>query len=487
MAHVFLTHPYLLFRDVHQSRLKQPYPPLGTLQVAAVLTQAGHQVSWYDPTFDVDLSELKTAIQASQAEILAIIPDDHPVQIKQCTAQVRQVMRELIGHAQALQLQSIVSGPDASDNPTVFLEAGATAVISGEPVEALCDWLSASANEVEGVWGLMGGEGRRAPQKKLDVWPDALWSICDLMPYKNMWLDAHGYWEINVWTARGCPYRCHWCAKPIWGRSLAVRSPERVSAEIQHLKQAYAPDRIWFTDDIFAIKPDWLAAFSTLVSHDPTPFRCLSRADLLKDPKYAQDLATAGCQTVWMGAESGSNQVLQAMGKDATVEDVIQAVALLKKYKIRSGLFLQLGYPGEQLKDVLKTVEMVRQLNPDEIGVSVSYPLPGTVFYAQVAHALQGDQWANSMSNETLHPAPYQAQFYKYAKSLIRSTHSAQKLSARTRQFIQAPSPSSARSVLASIGHRLHRPIAMRLMMRKAIPNPDAVQISLDSADVMGY
>ena len=297
MARIFLTHPYLLKNDVHQSKLKQPYPPLGTLQAAALLERSGHEVIWHDPTFDTDV-EL-ALIRLSDAAVLAIVPDDHSVQIKQCTAPGRQVMLELIQYAHELSIQTVVSGPDASDNPSIFLNAGCSAVISGEPVIALCEWIQASSEaKVEGVWGALGAEGRRQPEKNLDSWPDVLWSICDLDPYKEMWTRHHGYWEINIWTARGCPYRCHWCAKPIWGRSLAVRSPERVIAEIEYLRSKYSPDRIWFTDDIFAIKPAWLAAFSTLVGPNPIPFRCLSRADLLKDPGYARNLARAGCRTV---------------------------------------------------------------------------------------------------------------------------------------------------------------------------------------------
>ncbi|MEC8382750.1 MAG: radical SAM protein [Myxococcota bacterium] len=487
MARIFLTHPYLLKNDAHQSKLKQPYPPLGTLQVAAVLKSSGHEVIWCDPTFEMGLSKLKQQIRQSGASVLAIVPDDHSVQIKQCTAPVRQVMLDLIGFAKDLQLRTVVSGPDASDNPLVFLNAGSTAVISGEPVNALSEWLDASGDtQVDGIWGQFGAQGRRQPEKELDAWPDALWSICDLEPYKTMWKRNHGYWEINVWTARGCPYRCHWCAKPIWGRSLSMRSPSRVWTEIQYLRRHYSPDRIWFTDDIFAIKPAWLSKFTALVGNNPIPFRCLSRADLLKDPSYAQDLAMAGCHTVWMGAESGSNSVLEAMGKDATVEDATQAVRLLKANQIGSGLFLQLGYPGEHLRDVIKTIEMVRELNPDEIGVSVSYPLPGTVFYEQVEHALKQLQWSNSMSNETLHPAPYQVQFYRYAKSVLRSTHSSKQLKCRTKYFFRSPNLTSARNVLASLGHRVHLPFAMRRMKRAAIPNPDAVELSLDSPDLTG-
>ena len=478
---ILVTHPYILALDPREQALGRPYPPLGTLQVAAALRAAGHEVLLHDGMFAADEQHFDEVLRAHGAlDLVAVVPDDHSVQIKQCLSRIRDVALHQIRTARARGLRVTMSGPDASDHPEVYLAAGATAVFRGEVVAAQVEWCDpARTAPVSGVTGEGGADdGRRGVVADLDALPDPAWDLCDLTPYAELWRRRHGVWELNIWTARGCPYRCNWCAKPIWGRSYHVRSPERVAAELHGLMARYAPDRIWFTDDIFGLRPAWLRAYRAALQGRTLPHRCLSRVDLLRDAAYVADLAATGCDQVWVGAESGSDRILAAMDKDCSVEDIRRATGLLKQHGVRVGFFLQLGYPGEGLAEIEATVRLVQELRPDEIGVSVSYPMPGTAFFGRVAGSMGATNWAASMDNRPLFEAPFDAAFYAAAKEVLRSTHASGDGRAALRALLQAPGAPQVRRVARVLYHRARLPMQEARMRRLAVPNPDAVPLT---------
>ncbi len=471
---LLLTHPYHLALDPREDALSRPYPPLGTLQAAAVAQAEGAEVIFIDRMFEADESSFAAIIDAHDVDAVAIIADDHSVQIKQCLARIRAATLAMTEMAAQRGLPVLVSGPDVSDHPEVFLAAGATGAVSGEVLGVLPEWIRGDVGIV-GLHGERGAGGRRGVLSDLDALPDPAWSLCDLTPYARRWRKHHGVWELNIWTARGCPYRCNWCAKPIWGRTFHVRAPERVAAELHGLMARHRPDRIWFTDDIFALRPVWLRDFRAALGGRTLPYRCLSRVDLLVEPAYVADLAATGCDGVWVGAESGSDAVLAAMDKDCTVADITRARGLLGEHGISAGFFLQLGYPGETFEDVRATVDLIARLRPEEIGVSVSYPMPGTAFYERVKASMGASNWETSMDNRTLFEAPYDQAFYAAAKELLRSTHSASRRRAVLKAFLQDPGPEHARRVLGAAWHTLRRPVVEARMSRLAVENPRAV------------
>jgi anaerobic magnesium-protoporphyrin IX monomethyl ester cyclase len=233
--------------------------------------------------------------------------------------------------------------------------------------------------------------------------------------YRSIWMKRHGYFSMNMVTTRGCPYHCNWCAKPIWGQRYNSRSPENVAAEMKWLKETFAPDHIWFADDILGLKPNWIEKFAAQLEKADAiiPFKCLQRADLV-NAKTAAALAKAGCKTVWLGAESGSQKILDAMDKGDRVHDIYQAASVLHENGIDVGFFLQFGYPGETWDDIQKTLKMVRECAPDDIGISVSYPLPGTKFFERVKLELGEKQnWVDSEDLAMLYRGPFPTEFYR--------------------------------------------------------------------------
>jgi radical SAM superfamily enzyme YgiQ (UPF0313 family) len=251
--------------------------------------------------------------------------------------------------------------------------------------------------------------------KDLDIFPFPAWDLVDIPRYQKIWYEHHGYYSMNMVTTRGCPYRCNWCAKPIYGRRYNSRSPENVVAELKWLKENFQPDHIWFADDIFGLKPGWIEQFSELAqaAKATIPFKCLQRVDLIT-PSVAEALQKARCKTVWVGAESGAQKILDAMDKDTDVRDIYTASQHLHAVGVEICFFLQFGYPGEGWGEIQETLKMVRECQPDDIGISVSYPLPGTKFYENVKVQLGSKtNWEHSDDLAMLYQGPFIQEFYR--------------------------------------------------------------------------
>jgi radical SAM superfamily enzyme YgiQ (UPF0313 family) len=233
--------------------------------------------------------------------------------------------------------------------------------------------------------------------------------------YCAAWRRAHGYFSLNVVSSRGCPYRCNWCSKPIWGDAYHVRTPRSVAEELLSVKLRYSPDHIWFADDIFALSSRWTAEFAAAVQvlGARIPFKMQSRCDLMTRDTV-RHLRQSGCVEVWMGAESGSQKILDAMDKGLRVEAAARARENLRQHGIRACFFVQFGYPGETWDDIAATVRMVRQLRPDDVGVSVSYPLPGTRFHQIVSRDLTNKaNWTDSADLAMMFRGTYTSDFYR--------------------------------------------------------------------------
>jgi anaerobic magnesium-protoporphyrin IX monomethyl ester cyclase len=187
------------------------------------------------------------------------------------------------------------------------------------------------------------------------------------------------------------------------------------------LKRDLKPDRIWFSDDIFGLQPRWVVEFAEQVeARDAAiPFKIQSRIDLMTE-RAVTGLARAGCAEVWLGVESGSQKVLDAMDKGTDVRLVPVVRERLRRAGIRACYFLQLGYAGETFADLMATVQLVRDTLPDDIGVSVSYPLPGTRFHQMVRDELGGkDHWQDSDDLAMMFQGTYQTPFYRHLHRLL--------------------------------------------------------------------
>jgi radical SAM superfamily enzyme YgiQ (UPF0313 family) len=422
----------------------QPYPPLGTLYAASYVRARGYSVALFDAMLAKGEHEWAAALDQHTPRFAVLYEDNFNYLSKMCLLRMRHAAFQMIEMAKRRRCTVIVAGADATDHAALYLEHGADFVLLGEGEATLGELLDAltgrDARPLDSIAGLAGvwrrGEAEDSPRlqfsnlrrpdlKHLDALPFPAWDLVDVARYQRVWRERHGYFSMNMVTTRGCPYHCNWCAKPIWGQRYNARSPENVVAELKWLKEHYAPDHIWFADDIFGLKPGWIERFAQLVRAEGAhvPFKCLQRADLVTE-RVAAALADAGCQTVWMGAESGSQQILDAMDKGQTVAEIKRAAELLRARGIRVGFFLQFGYPGESWADITLTRRMLRECLPDDIGISVSYPLPGTKFYERVKLELGPQRnWRDSDDLAMLYHGPFPADFYRRLHRFIHAEY----------------------------------------------------------------
>lgn len=304
---------------------------------------------------------------------------------------------------------------------------------------------------------------RRSVMKELDTLPFPAWDIIDMEPYRNMWLKHAGYFSMNMGTTRGCPFKCNWCAKPIYGNRYNSRSPENVIAELHLLKAKFHFDHIWFCDDIFGLKPGWVNAFADLVEKEKLQFKfkMQGRVDLLLQENNIKDLARAGCDNIWMGAESGAQKILDAMDKGITVEQIYEATRLLKKNGIKPSFFIQFGYPGETKADIEKTISMINELLPHEIGISVSYPLPGTVFFEKVKNQLhEKSNWTDSDELALMFRNTYQPAFYKQLHRYVHKTYRKHIAFENIQQLFLHPLKTNFRTVKKALSGLYYAPAA---------------------------
>ncbi len=434
MADILLTHSYHLPYDPKQLRKMQPYPPMGMLYAASALRARGISVAVFDSMLTNPTTGLAEALETHRPKIVAVYEDDFNFLSKMCLTRMRDVAWEIARCARSVGATLIAHGSDATDNPELFLGNGFDYVLRGEAEETLahvcsCVLRSEEIGEVDGVVRL-DRYGKpifsAVPLSKNPHWhelPIPSRDLIDLNPYREAWTKAHGYFSTNMVASRGCPYRCNWCAKPISGNRFHLRSAEAVAEEMKRLKVEIGVEHIWFADDVFALNAGWIQRFAAEVEarNAALPFKIQSRADLMTE-ETVRALKVAGCAEIWMGVESGSQAVLNGMEKGLKLTSVFSARARLRKAGIRTCYFLQFGYPGETWLELQQTIALVRETRPDDIGISFSYPLPGTAFYERVQAELGLKRnWNDSDDLCIMFKASHTTEFYRAVREALHA------------------------------------------------------------------
>jgi radical SAM superfamily enzyme YgiQ (UPF0313 family) len=433
LTDVLLTHSYHLPYDAKQLRKMQPYTPIGTLYAATALRDNGISVAVFDSMLEQPYPKLLAMLREHRPKIVAVYEDDFNFLSKMCLTRMRDVASEIASAAREAGAVVIVHGSDSTDNPDLFLSIGFDYVLCGEAENVLvelCDSVlrGVAIPELDGL--VRRNEQGQTVRSGQHLAKNPAWAqlslpardLIDLAPYRAAWLNAHGYFSTNMVASRGCPFSCNWCAKPISSNRFHLRPAAAVAEEMALLK-SWGVEHIWFGDDIFALNHHWIKQFAEEVTKRgaAVPFKVQSRADLMSE-ETARNLKASGCAEVWMGVESGAQVILDAMDKGLTLSTVVTARERLKEVGIRACFFLQFGYPGEGWVELQETIAFVRKVRPDDIGISFSYPLPGTAFYERVRMELGPKRnWADSDDLCIMFHAAYKTDFYRAVREALHA------------------------------------------------------------------
>lgn len=417
---LLLTHAYFLRQDPHEQQLMRPFPPLGLQSLVAYLRREGwNDTDWWDATFADGPADFLEVLQRENPTIVGFY--GHTI--------TRPVTMELVRACVERGCRVIAGGPDPVQYLDDYFDMGVEVVVVGEgerTVTALLEhlqtfgcWKWEELTEIQGVAFRRDGKvirtGDRPLIRPLDSLPFPHRERRDLDAYFSAWKARHGKTAMSLSTSRGCPYRCTWCSKQVYGDTFRRRSPGHVVDEVLALRRDWNPDELWFVDDMFTLNRKWVLDFCETMQrrHAVTPFYLIGRAETL-DLELLTALKAAGCYRIYLSAESGSQKVLDAMEKGTDLQEIYRAASAMAKVGIELGIFVMLGYPGENRQDVVATLRMIRRLDPAVTLVSVAHPMKGTTFYEQVREQITGKE-----GGRLLFRMPYSPRFYDAAQRLI--------------------------------------------------------------------
>jgi anaerobic magnesium-protoporphyrin IX monomethyl ester cyclase len=422
---ILLTHGYFLYEDAKELQIMKPYPPLGILYLCSHLRQKGLNVEVFDSTFS-SRELLFKQLQQGPPSVLGIYAN----------LGTRPNVAEILRVAKEAGWQTVVGGPEPAAYIDEYIEAGADVVVIGEgelTLEELIPVLrSRSTDTLHHIAGIAfrSPDGRTIQTEARAQIPDIFgqpWparEAIDMTPYFEAWHKHHDMRSVSLIATRGCPYRCRWCSHTqVFGRTHRRRDPISVANELEWLIEQYHPDMAWMADDVFPIHSGWLFQYAAEIKRRGLrlPFECTSRADRIS-PQVADALAELGCFRVWIGSESGSQRILDAMERDVTVEQVQTAIALCRSRGIQSGIFLMWGYEGEEISDIETTIEHVKRSDPDVFLTTVAYPMKGTPYFSEVAGRIENlKPWKLGTDREVRIRGRHSRSFYKFADQLLRS------------------------------------------------------------------
>lgn len=467
---LLLTHGYFLQEDPKELQIMKPHAPLGILYICSHLRAKGFGVEVFDSTFSTR-EELFRMLRTAKPSVLGV----------HTNLGTRPKVVEILSVAKEAGWQTVAGGPESAVYVDEYLEAGADVVVIGEgelTLEELLPALSSiragratPAQVLAGIYGIAfrGEDGlthrtpARAQIRCLDDEPWPAREAIDTSRYVETWRKHHGIASISLIAARGCPYHCRWCShEGVFGKTHRRRSPASVVDELEWLLDRYQANTAWFADDVFTIHHGWIFAYAAEMKRRglKVPFECISRADRLNE-QVIDALAELGCYRLWIGSESGSQRILDAMQRGVTVEQVRRAVGLAKSRGIGTGMFLMWGYVGEEIDEIEATIEHVKRADPDVFLTTVVYPIKGTPYYDDVkAQLVSTKPWSQGSTRDFLIRGRHSRPFYQRATELLKGEVELNRL---LKNEQPAPDPSRVSELQVRIGRardELHKAFA---------------------------
>jgi radical SAM superfamily enzyme YgiQ (UPF0313 family) len=437
---IVLSHGYFLREDPKEQEIMRPYPPLGLLYISAFLEQEGVEHEVLDATFSSE-EEWWGQVVAKKPRVLALYTN------LMTKVKLLQLIKKIKQEKSLSECKVLLGGPDVTYNWEAYLENGADFLVIGEGEETFLDFVKEleGKQEFSKIPGLAfvneeGGFVKNQPRIKIrnvDDLPFPNRKKIDLSLYLETWKKHHGKSTLNISTQRGCPYTCQWCSTAVYGQSYRRRSPQLVVDEIEELIANYQPDALWFVDDVFTVSHKWIAAFSEEMQKRKIqiPFECITRAERM-NKEVLQHLKAAGCFRIWIGAESGSQRIIDLMKRQVDIRKVAEMMKLTRTYGIETGTFIMVGYPTETKEDIRLTIDYLKEANPDNFTITVAYPIKGTGLFSEIEpYITYRPEWNKSTDREIDFKRTYARPFYDYAVRRIVNELNFHKQKIKGRQF----------------------------------------------------
>ncbi len=412
---LLLTHAYYLCED---PREKHPYPPLGLLYLSSYLKRDGVDVAIFDSTFS-DPAGFRRALVEKRPPIVGISGN----------LMTRRNVLAMTRVAKECGAMVVLGGPEPYSYADQYLARGADVVVRGEGEltlgELVPHLLTHGVSNLDHILGIAfrGPDGRtvetavRPAIADLDAQPFPDREAVAIDRYMDAWRRHSGGSAVSLITARGCAYPCTWCSHSVFGHTHRRRSPENVAEEVAAIVSTYNPDKLWYADDVFTVHHRWIFEYAAELKRRGlrVPFETISRQDRLNE-EVVRTLADMGCHRLWVGAESGSQRILDAMKRRTKAAGMRDTIALLQRHGIEVGTFIMLGYDGETEDDLSETVEYLKAAAPDTFLTTVSYPIKGTEYHRLVADRIVStSSWEQGSDRDLRVAGQPSDRYYRFA------------------------------------------------------------------------
>lgn len=455
--------------DEKEQQIMRPYPPLGILYISGYLEDEGIPNEVYDTTFS-SKKAFRTYLLERKPRIIGIYVNlMTKLNVLETIRFIKQNLPET---------HIILGGPEVRYSAENFLRYGADYIVIGEGEETMTELVNSlilvpageddfsgdsplPKKEIAGIAYLERGEfiqnSERQKIKDLNELSLPNRKKINLQLYLDAWRNRHGKNALSVSTMRGCPYTCKWCSRAVYGLSYRRRNADKVVEELEFVKKEYNPDSVWFVDDVFTISHRWLTSFHHELKKRNLriPYECITRADRLNEEVILL-LKQTGCFRVWIGAESGSQRVIDLMDRRVDVKQVRDMIRLTRQHGIEAGTFIMLGYPGETEEDIEETISHLKQSDPDHFTITVAYPIKGTELYQEIeAIKTRELDWSTSNDRQVDFKRTYSRKYYDYA--VKRVVNEVNYFKAKNSGWSYESGKLKAKSLVAKAGMWFHR------------------------------
>ncbi len=427
---ILLTHGYFIAEDEKEQQIMKPYPPLGLLYVSAYLKENNFDNTIFDSTFS-SKNKLHVFLLDNQPKIVALYVN---IITK---LNVLAIIKFIKSQETLKHTKIILGGPDLTYNIDNYLNNSADFLVIGEGEQTMLELVKClyknekqgqrekkkedKLKEINGIAFRKNGKiiqtAARQKLKDLSELPLPNRAGIEMQKYLDVWKKRHGKNTISVSTQRGCPYTCKWCSTAVYGQSYRRRPAKKVVEELQLLRNEYHPDSIWFVDDVFSVSHKWIKEFHAEVVKKNViiPFECITRAERLNE-EILQLLKEAGCFRIWIGAESGSQRIIDKMDRRVDVNVVRETIQKANEIGIETGTFIMVGYPSETEEDIYETIHHLKVANPSQFTITVAYPIKGTSLYTEMEKDFKEElDWQISTDREIDFKRKYKRKYYDFA------------------------------------------------------------------------